>query len=76
MESPAKNKAYAVALTFFARVSAWIITPAIAVVIVRLALSHHKAMPYAVLGSALIAALVSFCGIYRESVALINRHDL
>lgn len=76
MEPSAKKKALSIALAFFAKVSAWIIIPAFAIVIGHFASKSGKSHAIVVLAAALIAILISFYGIYKESAALIARHDI
>ncbi len=76
MEEGPKKKTLHIAMVFFAKASAWITVPAIAIVAAHLLSKNSKAHIYIVLAAALVAMIVSFYGIYRESIELINHHDI
>jgi len=75
-EKKARKQAVSIALVYFAKVSAWIIIPAVFIIVARFVFAKLPSHTYIVLAFAVIGVCISFYGIYKESTDLINRHDI
>ena len=75
-ENAPKKTPYQIALVFFAKVSAWIAIPAVFVLVGHVLSKNSSAHTYVVLAAGILAIAISFYGIYKEAVALIEHHDI
>ena len=75
-ETKARKQAVSIALVYFAKVSAWIIIPALFIIVARFVFAKFASHTYIVLAFAVVGVCISFYGIYKESTELIDRHDI
>lgn len=67
---------YQIALVFFGKVSAWILIPAVVLVVAHIFTKNLSWHTYAIVIATAVTVGISFYGIYKESTALIEHHDI